>query len=337
MTSRPRRLIRSSAWPVAALAFVLASLIGSYGSVAAQSEDAGVVGSWSIPIADSDVPTDLGGGPNLIGRWRVEFRDDGTYAGIREDIGQVVGGSWEVDGDQLTITDETGPSSCAAPQPGSIDTEDAASGMYRWERAEDRLTLEAVEESCALRQLLLTTRPLVVYMPCTTEPYPLAQSIATADADEDVAARLTDATPAASPVPPEASPVESDGADASDAAPGGTLDPEEAIDALLVELTACWATGDPARVLPLFSQVFLDDLVASGPPGTTIVDVAALFRDLLAAPVTFERAGDVETDGPRRAQAEVRLSIGEEESTQRLDFVLEGGAWKLADLGVPAA
>ncbi len=300
----------------------------------AQADADGVVGVWSASVADTDVPTDLGGGPNLIGRWRIEFREDGSYVGIREDIGQIVAGSWAVDGETLTITDESGPNSCAQPQPGVIDTVDAGTGTYRWERTEDRLTLEAQTDPCEVRRLLLTVRPLTVYVPCTTEPYPLDETDAAASTEE-LAATPAGATPESTPVLAEASPIEEGGADESGEVPGGTVDTEAAIDALLAELSACWATGDPSRVMPLFSEVFLERLVLSGPPGTTIVDVAALFQELQRAPVIFERSGEVETDGPRRAEAEVILRIGEEESTQQFDFVLEGGRWKLADLSVP--
>lgn len=330
--------LRLRAWPgfcLAALLVVVFSALPVIGK--AQPADDGVAGVWSASVADSDVPTDLGSGPSLIGRWRIEFREDGSYAGIREDVGQVVGGTWAVEGDTLTITDESGPSSCAQPQPGVIDTVDATTGTYRWQRGEDQLTLEATSDACEARRLLLTVRPLTVYVPCTTESYPLDQDIATPLPEEEIEATLEGGTPdaVASPVLPEASPVVDTGVDESGEAPGGTVDTEAAIDALLAELSACWATGDPSRVLPLFSDVFLERLVLSGPPGTTIVDVAALFQELQRAPVIFERSGEVETDGPRRAEAEVTLRIGEEETTQQFDFVLEGGRWKLADLSVP--
>jgi hypothetical protein len=334
--------LRLRAWPVSRLAWMAALLIVGFGALPlagtgyaqAQPDDDGVAGVWSASVADSDVPTDLGSGPSLIGRWRIEFREDGSYAGIREDVGQVVGGTWAVEGDTLTITDESGPSSCAQPQPGVIDTVDAAVGTYRWTRGDDQLTLEATTDACEARRLLLTVRPLTVYVACTTESYPLDDP-APAPSQDELAATPAGATPAATPVLPEASPVDEGGVDESGEAPGGTVDTEAEIDALLAELSACWATGDPSRVLPLFSEVFLERLVLSGPPGTSIVDVAALFQELQRAPVIFERSCEVETDGPRRAQAEVTLRIGVEESTQQFDFVLEGGRWKLADLSVP--
>lgn len=336
MRLRPRQWPGQLVWPVALLIAMLAGAFPAEGM--AQPDGDGVAGAWSASIADSDVAPGLGGGPNLIGRWRIEFREDGSYVGIREDIGEVVSGSWTVDGDTLTITDEAGPSSCATPQPGTLETVEAASGTYRWERDEDRLTLDVVEDNCATRALLLTIRPLTVYVPCSTEPYQLGQPIATPVVEEEVAADLEGGTPVApdaTPILPEASPVGDVGVDPGEAAPGGTVDTEAEIDALLAELTACWATGDPALVLPLFSDVFLERLVLSGPPGTTITDVAALIGELQAAPVVFERAGEVQTDGPRQAEAEVRLRIGEDESLQQFDFVLEGGQWKLADLSVP--
>lgn len=332
--------LRLRAWPgrivrLIAVLFVawLALPVALPAIAIAQPADDGVAGVWSASVADSDVPTDIGSGPRLIGRWRIEFREDGSYSGIREDIGEVVAGSWSVEDDTLTITDEIGPSSCATPQPGVLDTVDASTGTFRWAREEDRLTLETASDPCQTRELLLTVRPLTVYVPCTTEPYPLGE-VPAAPSQDELAATPTGATPEATPVLPDATPTDS-GADESGEAPGGTIDVEAEIDALLAELSACWATGDPSLVLPLFSEVFLERLVSSGPPGTSILDVAALFEELQRAPVIFERTGDVETDGPRQAEAEVTLRIGVDETPQQFDFVLEGGSWKLADLAVP--
>ena len=333
--------LRLRAWPgrivrlIAVLLFVWFAMPAMGSAQPADEGSGGVAGVWSASVADTDVPTDIGAGPRLIGRWRIEFREDGSYSGTREDIGEVVAGSWSVEGDTLTITDESGSSSCATPQPGVLDTVDAATGTYRWAREEDRLTFETETDPCQTRELLLTVRPLTVYVPCTTEPYPLGEVPPAAPSQDELAATPTGATPEATPVLPDATPVEDSGADESGQAPGGTVDVEVEIDALLAELSACWATGDPSLVLPLFSEVFLERLISSGPPGTSILDVAALFEELQRAPVIFERTGEVQTDGPRQAEAEVTLRIGVDETPQQFDFILEGGRWKLADLAVP--
>ena len=41
-------------------------------------------------------------------------------------------------------------------------------------------------------------------------------------------------------------------------------DTQAAIDGLLRQATGCWATGDPARFLPLHSQRVLDEIAGIG-------------------------------------------------------------------------
>jgi hypothetical protein len=135
-----------------------------------------------------------------------------------------------------------------------------------------------------------------------------------------------EATPDAS----EATPVAEERVTAIPAAIGTADDPEEAITEVIAQLNACWATGDPARVLPLFSESFVND--ATGGGSASLEDLAAQLRQLQTATIMWELAGDIEVDGDEAA-AVVAATIGSEETLDTFTFVRENDAWRLNDLG----
>lgn len=306
-----------------------------------------LVGEWSTSIFGQMVPASLGNGAALIGRWKIAFNDDLTYSLTREDIGQRVTGTYKIDGTHVTITDTGGTQSCAQPQAGTVNAESAATGVYAWKRSGDTLTLKRSSDRCGLRSLLLTAEPLVPYVACSTSPYPLGNTVQIVK--QTPTPTQPPASPAASPVAsPGASPAASPVAtterpnatsQAESGLPGGNqplgkaLNTTEAIDATLAQLSACWATGDPARVLPLFSETFLKDLVSLGPPGTTIEDVGQVFQELMSTPARWKRATKVTTNGPLKASTVVGMTVDGKVTYFKMNFVLEQGQWKLADLG----
>lgn len=331
---------------------LLLSLILPVAVATAQDDDEAEAeppaGDYTVAITEDDIPSDLTNGPDLIGRWQIFLRPDGTYSLRRADVGEVAVGSYTVEDETIAITDEGGLLSCvnAAPTGGAgIGT---ATGTYGWEFDEDDgLTLSPIEEGCGGRALILSTRPLDFFVACTTEAIPIPPPVGdagdeegsddTAETDEDEATEDDEA----------AEDDEDDGAlddpfgggdedeateDADADAEDVEIDEDEAdegIDAVLGQLTACWTTQDPARILPLFSSVFLDGFVDEA---GSLYDVAGIFGQIMAIPITWERAGEIELDGAS-ASALVSQTIGAEESFVRFQFVFEDGVWKLASFG----
>lgn len=253
-----------------------------------QQSDEDLVGAYAVTIAAEDVPPELIGGASLIGRWHIEFNDDGAYLLARQDVGPLVRGALEVTGNRLTLRDETGVIACE-PDPES----DAAT--YEWTLTDNRLLLTAVAEECDRRRLLLTTRTLSVFVPC---PAPVLEWQATAIPDAS-------ATPksAASATPPPPS-------------------PSEAIDTLLKQMSDCWATRQPERFLPLLSQSYRAE---QRPVGG---NAERRFVLNMGAPVVWELAGEVEITDGARATAMVRQTLGDSVDVVRYAFVLEDGSWR---------
>ena len=69
---------------------------------------------------------------------------------------------------------------------------------------------------------------------------------------------------------------------------------EDGIDSLLRQLSACWATQDPARIIPLFGAEFLEALLEEA---GSMQDVAGIFGQIMVVPINWERSGPVESDG----------------------------------------
>lgn len=378
---RPRRTeARETAARLAAVAVALVLVLAALpfgASGRAQDGEAGdadaLVGEYAVTFTDEEIPITLVGGPSLAGDWVIVFAADGGYEVRRQDVGTVVTGVYEVDGQTVTVTDEGGVLSCAAPQAGGEPIE---TGTYTFEPSGSRLTLRVVEDGCATREYLFTTRPLGPFVACRTVALPLSAEPTDPDAaegddgsaldaiEEEVGGEDADGTdegqaetptaPAAEEDAPEfaaadATPDATPGAEAtpqggatpgtgatpiSQASPappaeiGTDEDPEAAIDDLLGQMTACWATGDPALVLPLFSPQLLDELTGGG--AASLQDVANQLLQIQTVPVTWERAGEIGlTDADEtEAEAIVALRIGAEESFETLAFVLTDDGWR---------
>lgn len=326
---------------------LLAGLLAAPFQVVSQAATNDLAGVWTTSIFGPQVPPELGSGANLIGRWKITLTANMTYTLAREDIGVAVEGTYKIDGNHVTFTDTSGFQSCATPQPGSVNAENAASGVYAWNRSGDTLTLKRSSDRCGLRSLLFTAGPLVPYVACTTAPYPLGNSVqiinqtpapaqpAASPAASPVASPV--ASPAASPIAalerPKATSQAGIGIPGANQPLGKAVNTTDAVDGVLSQLSACWATGDPARVLPLFSATFLKELVSLGPPGTTIDDVGRVFQQLMSTPARWKRVTKVTMSGPLKASTVATMTIGTKVTYQKMDFVLEKGQWKLADLG----
>src|SRR5262249_2066060 len=129
------------------------------------------------------------------------------------------------------------------------------------------------------------------------------------------------ATPVAQPAP--ATPTVSKVSNAS-ASPGAEGAIPQAIDALLSQMTSCWATGRPDLFLPLLTREYRAQLLQ----GNTSTDpIAALSTLMASTPYVWERAGEVDLVDATHATALVRQAVNTQEDFVRYAFALEDGAW----------
>ena len=69
---------------------------GAFGVQLALAQDQEtIVGEYGVSIVRADIPTDQPDGYNYVGRWIINFNDDGTYTARRQDLGLLVSGVWE--------------------------------------------------------------------------------------------------------------------------------------------------------------------------------------------------------------------------------------------------
>jgi hypothetical protein len=316
------------------------------------ASDDSPAGEYTVAITEDDIPQDVPGGADLIGRWQVFLEPDGAYSLGRADIGIVVTGSYTVDGETMTITDEGGLLSCVNAIPTAGPDNPVETATYTWEVDDSGLTLTPILEGCQQRGILFSTRPLGFFVACNTTAVVLSTG---ADADATPAATPedddeADATPELDEdsIPVIDNPFGGDddededqdtGTDANDGSDEDDQDEdssdisdeeaEDGIDALLRQLSACWATQDPARIIPLFGADFLEALLDEA---GSLQDVAGIFGQIMVVPISWERSGPVESDGDTFS-AIVALTIGGEESFQRYSFVFEDGQWLLDSFG----
>ena len=144
-----------------ALTFAWPGLVVGQGE---QEEPAAPRGVYSVTIGEDDLPPGLAGGPALVGQWTLTLNDDGTYTLARQDVGVIASGSFEVNGATLTFADWTGILGC-----GGVEDE-LAEASYAWEAEGDELRLTPIQETCADRRILLSTRSFGGFEACATAP-----------------------------------------------------------------------------------------------------------------------------------------------------------------------
>lgn len=279
---RPPKFGPRQWWAAAILPLLLVAMPGA----AREDVDAGVIGDFGVTIAVEDVPPELSNGASLVGRWQITFDDDGAYTRGRQDVGQLAAGSFTVSGNQLTLAAETGVLACPASGDGSP-------ALYEWERDGDRLRLVAIEEPCATRRLLLTTRLLETFVACPARPANAATPITGT---------------------PHASEVEI------------PTDPEPEIATLLKQMSSCWATRDPDRFLPLLSERYAAAQMDDGEQDRRRLVLS------MATPVVWDQLSDLEEVAAGRVSASARQVSGDYIDFLRYDFIFENGAWRLDGL-----
>jgi len=313
----------------ARLAFLMlaATLIATLaiGSVVAAQTDSSIVGDYSVAIGREDIPTDLPDGMSFAGRWIVSFNADGTYVGERQDVGVLVSGTYDVSGNEVTITDDGGLVSCANPVAATVPGDDISSGTYEWAKIDNNLTLVPLEDGCGGRVVLLSSRSLSIFVPCTTERLntsdmatPVGSPVAIEVPDDEPVVVESDPDDPLAILTPD-DPVDTE---TGETVPGDAAAIGAEIDGLLGQMTACWLTGDPGQWLPLLSKEFRSSLVGNSP------DFASTIGAAMTVPILWERAGDVEIESTTQVSAIVRSTVALEQDFQRFLFVIEDDEWR---------
>ena len=305
-----RRLLHRPTWPRLAAIAVILSLLTMMAlvmpTIALYQDEAELQplsGVFTVTITRADIPPGLSGGPALTGLWNITFSGDGTYSLARQDVGEVVTGTFDAAEATLTFNEWRGLVGC------DITADSGEPATYAWQQTEERLTLTPITDSCTERLTLLTTRPLGGFEACAVSPRSLTDPLVPgfpADAFATPVALTNVATGVA------AQEGLSEGADA-----------EEGIDRLLRQANGCWATGDPARFLALHSNLVVEEISFVGP----IEEFARQLRLFMSTPLSFERIGPVNLIDPEHSWAYVEVSLAGDPIPQRIDFVFENGSW----------
>lgn len=111
-------------------------------------------GIYATTITESDVPPFFP--PEvieiLVGEWRIEFTDGGTYI-VTKDGEIVVVGRYNSNNSRLIMTDLQGVYACT-------DVPGVATGVYRWSLENNELVLVPVNDRCDGRPVALTAHSL---------------------------------------------------------------------------------------------------------------------------------------------------------------------------------
>ncbi len=327
MRSRTSRLSRLAVM-VSVAAALAVGLVGS-GRWSSAQEPSELIGDYAVSIGSNDIPTDLASGSIMVGRWHVAFQADGRYYADRLDIGRVVSGSWEVDGDTLTVTDEEGLVSCSNATAVIGDQGEVSTGTYSVTVDEDFLALTPAEEGCRTRAVLFGTRDFGQFVACltnvsSTEATPVAEAEASPITEEDLSEGRGESNDGGLfdlLTPTTDDDDEADEDEGADDAEQTAIDGE--IDDLLAQMTACWQTQDADQFLPLLTEDFRDAFLGSGSED----EQKAELEELMIQPLVWERAGDIDLDGDDEATVVVRLSIAGADQFLTYFFVLGDDGW----------
>jgi hypothetical protein len=259
-----------------------------------------LAGTFTVSIADDVLPAGMADGPALIGRWVLALNDDGTFTLARNDVGEVVTGTFTSGPATLTFETWGGIIGCAA------SGDESTGAAYAWRLRDDQLALTSLDDACAERLALLTSRPLGRVAACEMESAAAFDPFAVAEGT------------------PSAAPTAASGVSAQEGY-GEGADVEVAIDELLQAANGCWATADANHFMNLHSEGLRDQIAMMGPPEAFTQEL----RDFMEAPLTLRRIGDVILDDPNHAWAYVEIDLDGDRNPQRVNFVQEDGVWRL--------
>ena len=261
-------------------------------------------GVFTVTIDAVDVPAGLSDGPALAGVWSIDLGGDGDFSLYRLDVGQVASGRFETGDTTITFNEWNGIIGCIIGDGGDDEA------TYGWRRSESSLILTPIRESCPVRMTLLATRPLGSEEACVAPAQSVIDPSIVAAGDRGVVGTPSAGVPQASGV-------------AAQEGLSEVAKAEAAIDGLLGQANGCWATGDAQSFLALHSDNVIQQLVFMAPPDLLV----SRLRQLMRAPASFDRIGDVILADPDHAWTYVELTYDADPLPQRVDFVNQDGTW----------
>ncbi len=110
---------------------------------------AGIMGDYTVTLAESDFATTVADSvrKGTAGTWAIAFHQ-GNHLVVTHNGREVVQGAYQVNGNQITFGEDTGPYACRTP------------GTYTWQMSGNQVTFTRVQDTCEGRVLALTSRPL---------------------------------------------------------------------------------------------------------------------------------------------------------------------------------
>jgi hypothetical protein len=107
------------------------------------------MGDYTITLAETDFATTVADSlrRSTAGAWGIAFHQ-GNHMAVTHNGREVMQGAYQVNGNQITFSEDTGPYACRTP------------GTYTWQMSNGQVTFTRVQDACVGRALILTSRPL---------------------------------------------------------------------------------------------------------------------------------------------------------------------------------
>jgi ketosteroid isomerase-like protein len=103
----------------------------------------GPIGAITVSLPESALPPEQ---VRNAGEWWIQYGENGTHV-VHHGEHEVLTGTHEIRGDRIIHREQTGPYACDVP------------GTYTWNVRDGKLHFTAVEDACAERVAVLTSRP----------------------------------------------------------------------------------------------------------------------------------------------------------------------------------
>ncbi len=272
------------------------------GSTSGQNDDgpSALAGIFTVTIGPEEVPVGLPDGAALSGRWVLTFADEGVFTLTRSDVGEAVSGTFDAGPATLEFTSWRGMIGC------TLDSEEGATATYAWRRSDNRLMLTPIADTCPERLTLLTTHALGSLEVCGA-PRPILS--------DPFSAAEHQGTPTPGTLPGQGVAAQEGYGEGSEV--------EAEIDQLLKEGSGCWAAVDADSFMALHSQGVISQIGFMGPREPFISEL----QRFMETPLRLERIGPVNLLDPGHAWAYIEVDLDGQATPQRMNFVLEHGAW----------
>lgn len=109
----------------------------------------GLLGDYAVTLAETDFAATVPDADRkgTAGAWELAFHQ-GNHLVVTHNGKEVLQGTYQVNGNQITFGEDTGPYACRTP------------GTYTWQMNNGQVTFTRLLDACKARVLALTSRPL---------------------------------------------------------------------------------------------------------------------------------------------------------------------------------